>query len=415
LRSIPIIRFGTERYPEYVARRLRTLNIAAWIAAATHAFYAVVLLLDFTRSWWLIFANAVAIAIYAGLPLLHRVGPLAGPVVLTVLFYADLVLYVSLLGTGTGILFYFLLGAAISVLYVGPEHVALTIASGGVAAALTVAVLLLVPFDTGVLPDWLMVASLVTNAVISCGTLLLIVGYALRQVARAEAASDRLLVNILPAKVADRLKRRDGAVIADKYDEVSVLFADMAGFTASASDTDPDDLVRFLNRVFSDFDRLVERHCLEKIKTTGDSYMVVSGVPVPRPDHAAALAELALAMRDAAADLRDPHGRRVPIRIGVSSGAVVAGVVGTSKFFYDVWGDAVNVAARMETAGVAGQIQVSETTYIRLGDEFALEARGEIDIKGKGRMPTWLLVGRKASATGLQDDSAGRLIVSTPR
>ena len=114
-------------------------------------------------------------------------------------------------------------------------------------------------------------------------------------------------------------------MIADRYDEASVLFADMAGYTASASDTDPDDLVKFLNRVFSDFDRLVERHSLEKIKTTGNSYMVVSGVPAPRPDHAEALAQLALGMRDAAADLRDPHGRSVPMRIGISSGAVVAG------------------------------------------------------------------------------------------
>jgi adenylate cyclase len=171
----------------------------------------------------------------------------------------------------------------------------------------------------------------------------------------------------------------------------------MAGFTASASDIDPDDLVQFLNRVFSDFDQLVERHGLEKIKTTGDSYMVVSGVPAPRPDHAEALAELALAMRDKAADLHDPLGRSVPMRIGISSGAVVAGVVGTSKFFYDVWGDAVNVAARMESSGVAGQIQVSEATYRRLESAFALEARGTIDIKGKGLMPTWLLVGRKPS------------------
>src|SRR6185295_10659784 len=207
----------------------------------------------------------------------------------------------------------------------------------------------------------------------------------LRDTARAEAAaerererSDQLLANILPAKIAERLKRRDGALIADKYVEASVLFADMAGYTASASDTDPDDLVKFLNRVFSDFDRLVERHCLEKIKTTGDSYMVVSGVPVPRPDHAAALAQLALEMCDAAANLRDPHGRSVSMRIGVSSGAVVAGVVGTSKFFYDVWGDTVNVAARMETTGVAGRIQVSETAHVRLTDEFTLEPRGAI-------------------------------------
>ena len=185
-------------------------------------------------------------------------------------------------------------------------------------------------------------------------------------------------------------------MIADRHDEASILFADMEGFTVQASNTDPGELVQFLNRVFSDFDRLVERHGLEKIKTTGDAYMVVSGVPTARCDHAQALAALALEMCAAAAEWRDPRGHAVPLRMGISSGPVVAGVVGTRKFFYDVWGDAVNVAARMETTGSAGRIQVSQDVYQRLRDEFVLEARGEIDVKGKGRMPTWFLVGRRA-------------------
>src|SRR5262249_36084653 len=189
--------------------------------------------------------------------------------------------------------------------------------------------------------------------------------YALGQVARAENAaereyerSERLLANILPSAIAARLKDESNVVIADRHDEASILFADMEGFTMQASDMAPDELVQFLNRVFSDFDRLVERHGLEKIKTTGDAYMVVSGVPTPRADHAQALAVLAIEMRETAREWRDPRGRNVPIRMGISSGSVVAGVVGTRKFFYDVWGDAVNVAARMETMGYAGKIQV---------------------------------------------------------
>ena len=135
----------------------------------------------------------------------------------------------------------------------------------------------------------------------------------------------------------------------------------------------------------------------EKIKTTGDAYMVVSGVPARRTDHAQALARLALDMRDLAMDFRDPHGRSVPIRLGIASGPVVAGVVGARKFFYDVWGDAVNVASRMESTGELGKIQVSEDTYERLKDEFVLEDRGLIDVKGKGQMLTWFLVGRRAN------------------
>jgi adenylate cyclase len=153
--------------------------------------------------------------------------------------------------------------------------------------------------------------------------------------------------------------------------------------------------VEFLNRVFTEFDRLVEHHGLEKIKTTGDAYMVVSGVPSARADHAEALADFALALRDAAADLRDPKDRVVPIRVGIASGPVVAGVVGTRKIFYDVWGDAVNVASRMESTGEAGQIQVSPETYERLLEKFALERRGPIEVKGKGSMVTWFLLGRK--------------------
>src|SRR5262245_58311479 len=169
----------------------------------------------------------------------------------------------------------------------------------------------------------------------------------------------------------------------------------MACFTALASDTATPDLVQFLNRVFTRFDRLVESHRLEKIKTTGDSYMVVSGVPVPRSDHTQALAQLALDMRDAVSDLRDPHGRDVPIRIGLAAGPVVAGVVGARKFFYDVWGDAVNVAARMETTDVEGRIQVPQDVYERLNHAFLFEERGDVDVKGKGVMHTWYLVGRR--------------------
>jgi len=149
--------------------------------------------------------------------------------------------------------------------------------------------------------------------------------------------------------------------------------------------------------VFTNFDQLVERHRLEKIKTTGDAYMVVSGVPLPRPDHAQALAQLALELRAAAKQLRDPHGRDVPIRIGIS-GPVVAGVVGTRKFFYDVWGKAVNVASRMESTGAVGKIQVSHETYERLKNDFVLEECGEIEVRGKGRMRTWFLVEHKTCA-----------------
>lgn len=415
MRLLPDIRYGTEGYPDKIARRLRSLNMTTWSAAATHAFYAIASLFDAAELWWLALANAVATLLYAGVPLLHRLGPVAAPIFATVVLYLDMLFYIVLIGTGISIQFYILLGVPLAVLYLGPEQRALAVASAATAATLIVAAFLLVPNDTGLLPRWLTVASLITNTVVSCAILLVIVSYSLDQAARAEAAaereherSERLLSNILPGPIAARLKNDGSAVIADRHDEASVLFADMEGFTTQASDTPPDDLVRFLNRVFSDFDRLVERHGLEKIKTTGDAYMVVSGVPVARPDHAQALAALALEMRDAATEWRDPRGRKVPIRIGISSGPVVAGVVGTRKFFYDVWGDAVNVAARMETTGSAGKIQVSQDIYQRLQDEFVLEPRGEIDVKGKGKMTTWFLVAHRSAGFAGHDTVAAR-------
>lgn len=405
MRLLTNIRFGTERYPEKVARRLRTVNIGTRLAAAGHAFFAAVAFAYVSRFWWLALALTAATLFYAAVPLLHRLGPRAGAAATIVLFYLEVIAFTCLVGTGAGIPFYFLLAVALTVLYLGAEHFAVTTASGVAAAALMIAMLLTVPDDTGLLPRSLFIIALVTNAVLNCGSLLLVVTYALSEVSRAETAaereyerSERLLANILPRAIAARLKSESTNVIADRHDEASILFADLEGFTAQASDMAPEELVRFLNRVFSDFDRLVERHGLEKIKTTGDAYMVVSGVPTMRSDHAQALADLALEMRATAAGWRDSRGRSVPIRMGINSGPVVAGVVGTRKFFYDVWGDAVNVAARMEMTGSAGKIQVSQDLYERLRDEFVLESRGEIEVKGKGRMSTWFLLARKSLA-----------------
>jgi len=216
-----------------------------------------------------------------------------------------------------------------------------------------------------------------------------------RMVARASVMTEQLLANILPATIAERLKDPSRNIIADKYDDASILFADIAGYTKRASDTSPTELVQFLDTLYTDLDALVDKHGLEKIKTSGDSYMVVSGVPRPRHDHVQAIACLALDMADAVADLKDPQGRAVPLRIGMASGPVVAGVVGARKFFYDVWGDAVNVASRMESTDVEGRIQVPQRVYESLKDDYVLEERGLVDVKGKGPMNTWYLVGRR--------------------
>jgi adenylate cyclase len=203
--------------------------------------------------------------------------------------------------------------------------------------------------------------------------------------------SERLLLNVLPAPIAARLKQGE-AVIADGFAEVTVLFADLVDFTRRSQDADPERVVQVLDELFSALDRLAERHGLEKIKTVGDAYMVVGGLPEPRPDHAEAVAEMALAVREEVPRHLDPGGRPLAVRIGIDTGPVVAGVIGRRKFSYDLWGDTVNTASRMESGGVPGCIQVTERAYRRLRGRYRFERRGPVQVKGKGELVTWFLV-----------------------
>jgi adenylate cyclase len=204
------------------------------------------------------------------------------------------------------------------------------------------------------------------------------------------ARSERLLRNVLPDRIAERLKAGGGA-IADRFDGVTVLFADIVGFTTLSTELPPERVVELLNRVFTRFDELAALHQVEKIKTIGDAYMVVAGLPEPRPDHAQAAARMALDLRVALAETSRAIGHPLQIRIGLCSGPAVAGVIGIRKFAYDLWGDTVNTAARMESHGVPGEIQLTESTYELVRERFSLEERGMIDVKGKGLMRTYFL------------------------
>jgi class 3 adenylate cyclase len=208
-----------------------------------------------------------------------------------------------------------------------------------------------------------------------------------------EERSERLLLNVLPAPIAERLKQGEG-VIADAFPEVTVLFADLVDFTRRSQQVSPAQVVATLNELFSAFDRLAQRHGLEKIKTIGDAYMVAGGLPNPRPDHTQAVAEMALAMQEEVAGRADPSGQPLAVRIGIDTGPVEAGVIGTSKFSYDLWGDTVNTASRMESHGVAGCIQVTERTWKRLRDGYRFQRRGPIQVRGMGELVTYFLLGR---------------------
>lgn len=213
-----------------------------------------------------------------------------------------------------------------------------------------------------------------------------------RELAIEKQRSETLLLNILPASIASRLKASD-ATIADDFSSASVLFADIVGFTALSQRLSADQVVTLLNDLFSRFDVLVERHGVEKIKTIGDGYMVAAGVPVPRPDHAEAIARLALDMKASIAEFARERNLDMMLRIGVHSGSVVAGVIGKHKFAYDLWGDTVNLASRMESQGIPDEVQISAETRALLPASFVSEARGEIEIKGHASRVTHLLKG----------------------
>lgn len=216
----------------------------------------------------------------------------------------------------------------------------------------------------------------------------------LQQLQAEQERTERLLLSILPMPVAEQLKQGQ-KIIADSFAEVTVLFADIVDFTRLSADHTPIEVVSLLNQIFSAFDRLAQQHGVEKIKTIGDAYMAVGGLPIPRSNHAEAIAEMAIDMLDVVAQFQGDTDEPLTMRIGINTGPVVAGVIGMNKFIYDLWGDTVNIASRMESFGLAGCIQVSSTTYNILQNKYSFKERGLIPIKGKGEMTTYLLTGRQ--------------------
>jgi adenylate cyclase len=196
---------------------------------------------------------------------------------------------------------------------------------------------------------------------------------------------------VLPAKIAAQLKAQPGKTIAEEFDQVTALFADVVGFTPISAHLSATEAVELLNELFTAFDRIAKRYDLEKVKTMGDGYMVVAGAPTPRDDDCDAIALMALDMRDWVRDRVANDGIKLQVRIGINSGSAVGAVVGTTKFAYDMWGDTINVASRMESTGVPGRIQVARPAFTRLSGRYVLEPRGGVDVAGKGELETWFL------------------------
>ena len=255
------------------------------------------------------------------------------------------------------------------------------------------------------LPEWLVMLLFVLNIGTVSTIVFVLLATFVRELAFERGRSEGLLLNVLPKPIADRLKRNP-TVIADSYDAATILFADVVNSTPLTRDLPPNQMVTLLDEYVAHFDALALRHGLEKIRTIGDNWMGVAGVPVERPDHARRAALMALDILAYCQERRSNGGRLLEFRIGLNSGPVVGGVIGRSKFVFDIWGDPVNIASRMESTGLPGRIQIGPDTRALLDDEFVCEPRGPIEVKGRGSMKTWFLNGVRTAARPAASDAS---------
>jgi adenylate cyclase len=299
---------------------------------------------------------------------------------------------VALLGRDSGIQLNMIVGAAASFFILGTERLWLGIVMIALFFASHIAAWLLFPNAMVPVSSGFQVQLYVSSALTTFAIILAIVHYALRLAERAEAETEALLRNILPGEIVDRLRANPTEPIADAFGEASILFSDIQSFVPLSRGLGAERTVAMLNEMMSRFDALASTYGVEKIKTIGDAYMAVAGLPQPAPDHAARLARMALHMLAEKEAVARQFGVTIRMRIGIASGPVMAGVIGTRKFSYDVWGDAVNLAARLESSGEPERVQLSAEAYRALEPHFECEWRGEIEIKGVGPQETWFLV-----------------------
>lgn len=394
---------GTASYPPDTRRRLKILNMIAYLIAATTLIYAIQQTVqDFHTYAPMILLNLVLVATVLMVPFAHRISEIAGGLLIVGAEYAALVGFGDFFSREAGTQLQYIIAAAAAFVIFGLQRIWLIIGVVFVGLVLHLCVWFWFPAEGRVAPheqpvaDSLYVQGAVTTFLLIAAS----VWYAFSLVERAKAETDAVLRNTLPDAIVERLKARPGAAIADNVEDASIMFSDITGFVAIARDLGAEETVGLLSRIVSEFDALAVRHGVEKIKTIGDAYMVVAGLPEPVPDHTARLARMGLDMLACIERLREETGHDVNIRVGLASGPVTAGVIGTRKFSYDVWGDPVNLASRLEGLSKPGRILVCPTCHETLADSFEFEARGPIEIKGLGAQETWYLVGERDAPPG---------------
>lgn len=388
---------GTHGYEPDVQRRLIVMNVIAYMIAASTLVYAIQnTFMDFEKYAPVIFINMAVVPVALCVPFSHRFGELAGGLVILLAEYAALFAFSAYLGRESGLHLQYFIGVAGAFVVFGIARWQLIIPLVVLTTMLHLTCWYLFPPEKAIIKaDAATLNGLYFQAAITTGALIAAsVFYAFVLTERAKAETDALLRNILPDGIVARLNEGNAVLIADSFREASILFSDISGFVAMARELGPARTVALLNELVTEFDGLADRHGVEKIKTIGDAYMAAGGIPEPIKDHTLRLTNLAcdmLAVVDRVAREREID---LKIRIGIATGPVMAGVIGARKFSYDVWGDAVNLAARLENRSIPGRILVCPKSRDRLAKYFALERRGSIDIKGVGPQETYYISAR---------------------
>jgi adenylate cyclase len=394
-RAAGIISLGTSGYPPKTARRLKSVNVGAYTIATSCLLFAITYAVeDATLYRDAVILNLVLMAAALITPVFHRFNELAGPLFIAFMLMSGLFMLTAVVGRLSGIQVNFVAASAAVFLIFELRRLPLIAFLIGIAIVLHVAAWVMFPqgiLGEAVQPGFL--TRLYINVVVTISIIIaVLVFYAFRTAEQAEAETEALLHLILPSQVAERLKDKPGEPISDSFGDASVLFSDLVGFVAIARSLGAERTVEMLNHLVRSLDKLAAEKGVAKIKTIGDAYMAVSGVPNPSPGDAKRLARMALRMQDVADETGAAFGLTLRLRIGIASGPVMAGVIGTERFSYDIWGDAVNLAARLENSGEPGRIQVSSSFRHAVGDSFRFTRRGTIEIKGVGQQETWFLV-----------------------
>ena len=392
---------GTHRFARRERGGLVVANLTGYLATLSSLAYALTYgLYDFIALSTIIYGNLLSAAATALTPFLHRLGRTAAALWLALVIFSSIFYFIAVLGHDAGVQLNYIGAAAVSLVILGVERLRLAIAIVAAAMGLHVTAWFLYPEEAAAVPLDPAILNLLyfISATNIMAIVFVLVWYALALARAAEQRSDALLHNILPASIAERLREDPHSASAERFEEATVLFADLAAFTTLAARLGPPKIVALLDDLFSAFDDLATRHGVEKIKTIGDAYMAVAGIPAPMRAHAEAVVDMALAMPEAAARVGTRHGENLALHIGITTGPVMAGIIGRTRFSYDVWGDTVNLAARLEAWCQPGTIVVSGPVAERLAQGHDFTPLGPAELKGIGQVEIFRLVGRKADA-----------------